>query len=129
MYACRYTAFCDAQTAAAAAAAAAAAGTTAVVTVCDDSTATELAFMAALNAWLSGDGGQQYGTHVVLNADSSSITTTRLLAVHSLTTVVTSEDMVDAMFGLRAELEAAVPGSFPFTYQCKFAHQQSSSCL
>lgn len=116
-----YPVFCDAQTAAAAAAAVA--GTTAAATVCDDSTATESAFMAALSLWLSSPGGRQFGTHIVLSPDSSSVATTRMLAVHSLTTVITSENMVDAMFGLRAELDAAVPGSFPFTYQYMFWEQ------
>ena len=79
--------------------------------------------MAALNAWLSNPEGRQFRNHIVLSADGSSVLTTRMLAVHNPATVVTSENMVDAMFGLREDVAAAVPGAFPFTYQYMFWEQ------
>ena len=116
-----YPAFCDAQTAAVAAAAAA--GTATVANVCEDASTTASSFMAALNAWLSNPEGRQFRNHIVLSADGSSVLTTRMLAVHNPATVVTSENMVDAMFGLREDIAAAVPGAFPFTYQHMFWEQ------
>lgn len=90
--------------------------------VCEADVTSETDFMAALNQWLAA-AGRAFRPDIKMNADRSSIVFSRIKATYEPSAVATSEAMVDGMFGLRQEVDAAAPGAFPFTYQYMFWEQ------
>eukprot|EP01043_Picozoa_sp_COSAG02_P046194 COSAG02_NODE_4300_length_5532_cov_6.802503_1_plen_899_part_00 len=90
--------------------------------VCADDVTSEVDFIAALNLWLAA-AGRLFRPDIKMNDDRSSIVLSRFQATYEPSSVATSEDMVDGMFGLRKEVDDAAPGAFPFTYQYMFWEQ------
>ena len=80
--------------------------------------------MSALRAWLASPAGMAYSKDVVLSDDAARpISMSRIGATYDPESVVTSEQMVAGMRGLREEVAAVAAGAFPFTYQYMFWEQ------
>ena len=86
-----------------------------------DAAESEAEFMSALRAWLATPAGMAYSKDVVLSDDAARpISMSRIGATYDPESVVTSEQMVAGMRGLREEVAAVAAGAFPFTYQVRF---------
>ena len=89
-----------------------------------DAAESEADFMSALRAWLATPAGMAYSKDVVLSDDAGGpISMSRIGATYDPESVVTSEQMVAGMRGLRGEVAAVAAGAFPFTYQYMFWEQ------
>jgi hypothetical protein len=85
-------------------------------------TVAEAQFTADLDGWLSA-AGASFGKDVVMDGARSRVFASRIRATYAPESVKTSEQMVEGMRGLRAEVAAAAAGAFPFTFQYMFWEQ------